>query len=546
MASPLAVPSASSASLDLIDPSVLLNAESKVLHQFKELLTNHIEQVKLLGSPEETESHIYTCSHLISVLSSKHQCNLLNQLVLNFTDYFNQTLLSSSKYTPSELLLAKKEAELCKQLISQIFELLFTTVDYKNQSHHVKSSIETSLESWNRLINHFLSVINLSSDLQERIECIAQKNLNDKRDYLILSNNPQSRQHFNSFKEQLELLFGNRFIPLTFLGKGASKIAYLAYETTTQTVSAISIHHFIPNSHQRMRQVYSSHEKEFALKLSGLPGIIQTSEVAEIGLISPRRSILQAYVQEFMDHDLHDLVTLLINEKPLETGLDQLGLETLTIDLIASVATLEQQDIVHMDIRADNFLCIIKNNRALLKLIDFGFTQSKHKPRPFLPYSNCIDMAINYTYKPPESITIPNQCTSSQFDTYSLGLLLFKMYINQIESLLDIRTLCFHRVSSNELFRDKKNPSLHLRAQRDPDWFPNHPLPAGAKDTIVELIWQMLQFKPEDRPTPIEALAKAQKIFAVKQGVSNPIDHARQEQSDVGASSSAAAASSSR
>lgn len=493
------------AALPIERPSSIVPA-TVLTQQFKELVSNHMEQILSLGL-QESSSLILICTTLIEELSNKNQCDQLVQLITNFTDHFHNLLPKLPQTPIANIPLIKKEAKWCCGLIKDMKKLLFENEDYKNQKIEPNYQINQTLLSWNRVINHFRAVANLSPTLQNRIQLIADKNFKQERDALILTHQRRFQQRFNTFQERLKLLFGNRFVPLVFLGKGSFKTAYLSYELTTKTVVAISICLFAS-------QVYSSSEKELSLKLSGLPGIIRTHEVKEISLVQKRPAILQAYVQEFMDDNLFEFVQSCYTEGPAIFPLNRSNLEALTLSLIESLVTLEENQVVHLDVREDNILYCLQNNQLIIKLMDFGFAQNPNNPQ-LLPKDK------SFSCMPPDAISNPDKCITSKSDIYSMGFILYKIYYKQITQLLsDIKI--YDQKESLQTILDLRLPQEQLVAKQSSKWFPNLPLPIAAQGTIIALIWQMIQKNPTSRPTPKQALATAKALFAESNQVKLP------------------------
>lgn len=438
--------------------------------------------------------------------SSGGKYELWKPIIDGFIEYFNAHLSTLHSIAANENNHLHEQCKRCKQFISDLYDL-YQKIPISFNSTGFIQKISDEMNRWQRFSYHFLLMTSFSPLLRQRIQKIVATNITDQTDHLYLKINDTVDKRLTTFKEMLEILFGKRFVPLIFLGKGSSKIVYLAYEETTKRVVAVGLSTLFLKVISQGQHLYNSHEKDISLRLSGRPGIIDTFEVKEIGLIKGQKCILQGFVQEFMDSDLFNLVNAILCKKPTPIPCNESTIRDLTIKILDALQSLEDYQVIHRDLRGENIFYKLDESGLSLKIADLGMSQSTdQRPLPLPP--------VKYAYRAPEEVLCPGQHFTTKLDVYSVGLLLYLIHWHEIKTYQDPLTKIKESSLINTMLQTQI-ASEYLAAIRSPDWLPNKSLPNNAYHTIMEVVWKMLQYQPQQRCSAKEAYSAVRRLYKI-------------------------------
>lgn len=140
--------------------------------------------------------------------------------------------------------------------------------------------------------------------------------------------------------------------------------------------------------------------------------------------------------------------------------------------ILNSIKKLHQIDIIHLDIKPNNILYVIKENKIKIKISDFGNSVYNYD---FIDNNN-----FTPEYSAPEVFT---NIISSKNDIYSLGYMFYKLLMEKI---------AYDDVIKNKiLFNNKYNKKLH---EYHKNW---NKISYNAKDFINNMIITDFKLRPD-------------------------------------------------
>lgn len=146
-------------------------------------------------------------------------------------------------------------------------------------------------------------------------------------------------------------------------------------------------------------------------------------------------------------------------------------IKNIFLQILCSIKKLHEKNIIHLDIKPDNILYIIKDDKIKVKISDFG--------NSVYNYNNYVkNIFINYTpeYSSPELF---NNVINCRNDVYSIGYSLYKLLMEEIN---------YTNINNNSLFNKKK----HLY-QFHKNW---DKISFDAKDLINQMINHRHNLRP--------------------------------------------------
>jgi serine/threonine protein kinase len=150
---------------------------------------------------------------------------------------------------------------------------------------------------------------------------------------------------------------------------------------------------------------------------------------------------IEYFIDDFYCYIILELADGDLNDYLNKNILTEDNIKLIFKNILSAIKKLHQIDIIHLDIKLNNILYIIKDNTIQIKIADFGNSVYK-----FYPNQNC---SIQFTpeYAAPEISKIINNKT----DIYALGFLLYKLLTEFI---------AYDELSLNNKFVSKKK-NLH-------------------------------------------------------------------------------------
>ncbi|XP_076069680.1 cyclin-dependent kinase 5-like [Oratosquilla oratoria] len=278
------------------------------------------------------------------------------------------------------------------------------------------------------------------------------------------------------------VFFKKGFKCLQKLGEGTYGSVFKLIETTTDKVFAYKISK-ITDEFDRLTV-----DKEIkALKtLKGHKNIV-------LFLDSDHRDNEVGLLLEFIDHNLREILTV-----QNENGTVMLAewIKSLIQDLLAGVAFIHSNDLIHFDLKPCNLLV---SSNGSLKIADFGLTELR-EDRPF-EFEKATE-----SYRPPECYLRPELMDTS-VDIWSTGVIVLELVTGEVvvsksqgwhrAGLLATLYGCkgnFNRLS--EVLGQKNSPPPKL----------NSNFKDRASASLASLVKRLLRCNPEERLSAEAAL----------------------------------------
>lgn len=151
-------------------------------------------------------------------------------------------------------------------------------------------------------------------------------------------------------------------------------------------------------------------ESTFHFNISGLPYILETN------LSSVSFSILKKNKEGI---PLNEFWRTVKRRNRLET------LKRIVASLASLLMELEQETIIHSDIKPENILVNLQGNALSCSLIDFGLAFRKDQ----IPSRKTL---FQLAYAPPEIILNQLECANSSSDVFSLCLVIYKLWTGNL------------------------------------------------------------------------------------------------------------------
>lgn len=163
----------------------------------------------------------------------------------------------------------------------------------------------------------------------------------------------------------------------------------------------------------------------------------------------------------------------------------------LGVDICRALAECEKQNIIHRDIKPSN---IFVSDSGEYKLGDFGVARTLEKT------SSGLSKKGTYTYMAPEVYKGEDDYTSN-VDTYSLGIVMYKLLNNNFEP-----------------FRTELTPIDEENALKNRMIGSAISAPANASDEVSKIILKACSYNPCDRySSPLQMMRELEKIYRTEE-----------------------------
>ena len=234
---------------------------------------------------------------------------------------------------------------------------------------------------------------------------------------------------------------------------GGQGRVYLGYDARLQRQVAIKVHE-LPETRVARKQALAEARKASRINC---PRVVQVYDLIES---SDHLAIVMEYVPGC---DLEELLQ--------HCRLHVASAVTIASDIAVALASARQQKVVHGDLKAANIL-ITKQGRV--KLTDFGIARE----------TNSVELSPAGSYSAITPEHLDGTALDVRTDLFALGCLLFRMLSGQ-------QPFCRNGLLDVELLLADERPELQARLVRE----------EGIPPELVELVRQLLQRCPADRPT---------------------------------------------
>lgn len=161
-----------------------------------------------------------------------------------------------------------------------------------------------------------------------------------------------------------------------------------------------------------------------------------------------------------------------LNKYFTEKSITEKDVVNLGVDICRALEECEKLNIIHRDIKPSN---IFVSDAGKYKLGDFGVARTLEKT------SSGLSKKGTYTYMAPE-VYKGEDCYSSNVDTYSLGIVMYKLLNNNFEPF---RTQLTSADEENAFKSRLKNEPM--------------PKPANASDEVAQIILKACSYEAKDR-----------------------------------------------
>ena len=232
-----------------------------------------------------------------------------------------------------------------------------------------------------------------------------QTSPNGKKNYSVGKTNPHEDNQYILPIELAKREDVNKKYKITkqVLGDGATSLVYLA-ENSSKEKFAIKR---ICKEKNTINKNIMIKEAELCLKLNH-KNIIKYYEIYEDS----------KYINIVMEQGQTDLFEFLIRS-PLGYFPDEIAIDFL-IQIFSAIDYLHSINIVHCDIKPENFVLKMDKGKAELKLIDFGNAKRKPKPKERL-----FNFSGTKEYTAPEALE--NSGFDEKVDEWAAGIIMYNM-----------------------------------------------------------------------------------------------------------------------
>lgn len=265
------------------------------------------------------------------------------------------------------------------------------------------------------------------------------------------------------------LSFSARYQRIQLIGAGGMGKVYTAHDRIRNQIVALKLIHENISTNADVWQCFNREANAFALLRH--PNIV---EIYDFGLTENGQIYLST---EFVPGC--SLTHLLTANLPLPTIMD------IAVQLLSALAYAHARSLIHLDLKLDNILLILKNDRFYVKLIDFGLAFfPEHLNHNLFPYRE--NHFGTPEYMSPEQILRNNAYIGPCSDIYGVGVLLYQVLCGHapFKGNTDLETMRAHVIS----------PVPHL------DWRPIYEkYPASILSAIENIIQIALSKSPWKR-----------------------------------------------
>jgi len=173
-----------------------------------------------------------------------------------------------------------------------------------------------------------------------------------------------------------------------------------------------------------------------------------------------------------------------------------------------ALADLHKHNVLHLDVKPQNFFVKYKGDRLEVVIGDFGLSQIIHPLQPIVKPTGGTSF-----YKAPE---LDQSQASAASDVYSFGIMVYLMIHDNIKIPNDLskQNITAHEFRKNELARQRQDKvplqCFGLTQQAiQPEWY------HIATESLKGLITSMLKADPLQRPTMAEVVQQLSQSFNV-------------------------------
>jgi len=225
-------------------------------------------------------------------------------------------------------------------------------------------------------------------------------------------------------------------------------------------------------------------------------------------------------VFELLSYSLLDLVNLTLQAEPSKPGLSLRMVHKLTHQLVCALATLENMQIIHCDLKPEN-VALTSPNRAHIKVLDFG--SSCHV---WENTSNLYPYIQSRYYRAPEVLL---GCRYGlPIDMWSLGCIVIELYtakplfvgqdaVEQLYAIIDVlgyppKHMLQEATHLKKFFKQLPDGSLEYKRKHKPKPRQLEAIISAKPEdpehlaSFIDLVKKMLTYEPEKRLKPYDAL----------------------------------------
>lgn len=264
------------------------------------------------------------------------------------------------------------------------------------------------------------------------------------------------------------------------LGEGGMATVYRARNTLVERPVAVKVMNSNLARDEGLKERFRREAKNAAAVAH--PNIIEIFDYGETDDGTP------FLVMEILDGEP---LNRIVERGPMSAG----QVATIGVQVARGLARAHDFDVLHRDLKPENiFVCRSVAGRApVAKLLDFGIARSMHDSR----LTNAGEIFGTPQYMAPERVTSLDAGPSA--DLYALGAILFEMVTGRLP------------------FEANDIPGFLIRHMQEPPPLPSQWVPEVPR-RMEELILQLLEKKPEDRPVDAHAVVKVLESM-VPQGI---------------------------
>ena len=233
------------------------------------------------------------------------------------------------------------------------------------------------------------------------------------------------------------------------LGEGGMGIVYLAHQESP-VHRAVALKVIKPGMDSRQVIARFAAERQ-ALAMMDHPSV---AKVFEAGSTKNGRPYFA------MEYVTGDPITQYCDEHKL-TLKERLEL---FVEVCQAIQHAHQKGIVHRDIKPNNVLVTLQDDRPVAKVIDFGVAKAIHGPLTEKTiYTEQGQLIGTPAYMSPEQASLGGTDVDTRTDVYSLGVLLYELLVGALPfSLEELRAAAFDEMQRRIREEEPQKPSTKL------------------------------------------------------------------------------------
>lgn len=295
--------------------------------------------------------------------------------------------------------------------------------------------------------------------------------------------------------DQVENHIIKRFVMHKKIGKGAYGVVFKATDKKTKEVVALKkLYEAFRNDTDSQR---SFREVMLLQELNGHDNIIRL-----LNVIKAENNLDLYLVFEYMEADLYNVIRANI--------LQDIHKQFIIYQILKAIKFIHSGDIIHRDLKPSN---IFINSDCQIKIGDFGLARTLSSGKNALPV--VTDYVATRWYRAPEMLLGSNNY-SKAVDMWSVGCILAELLSgrplfpgkstkHQIAMVVEITGI----PKTSDLLAIKEKYNINISDEILPQKYTKKSLKSvipGASPEALDLIYKLLQFNPDNRPTVEEAL----------------------------------------